>query len=46
VQGGAVRINDISIADDKLVLSSNHVGSDGTIKVSVGRKKHVLLRIV
>ena len=46
VQGAAVRLNDTPVSDDKLVLTSAHAGSDGSLKLSVGRKKHVLLKPV
>ena len=46
VQGGAVRLNDATVSDEKLVLTSAHAGSDGSLKLSVGRKKHVLLKPV
>jgi tyrosyl-tRNA synthetase len=44
VQGGAVRVNDVSISDEKRGLSNADVTGDGVIKLSVGKKKHVLIR--
>ena len=44
VQGGAVRINDEAVKDDRLVVGASHVGAGGVIKLSLGRKKHVLVR--
>ena len=44
VQGGAVRVNGAAVNDDKLVLRAEHVAADGAIKLSLGKKKHVLLR--
>jgi len=44
VQGGAVRVNDVQVSDDKLVLNLSHLNADGAIKLSMGKKKHVLLR--
>ena len=46
VQGGAVKINDAAIADVRHELGLSDVLDEGVIKLSVGRKKHVLLRIV
>jgi tyrosyl-tRNA synthetase len=44
IQGGAVRLNDTAISDEKLVLKTSSAGADGVIKLSVGRKKHVLVK--
>jgi tyrosyl-tRNA synthetase len=44
VQGGAVRVNDVAISDEKRGLSNVDVTADGVIKLSVGKKKHVLVR--
>jgi tyrosyl-tRNA synthetase len=46
IQGGGVRVNDRSVKDERLILRSSDVGSDGAIKLSLGRKKHVLLKPV
>jgi len=44
VQGGAVRINDAQVSDDKMILNLSHLNADGVIKLSMGRKKHVLVK--
>lgn len=44
VQGGAVRINDVAISDERTVIGSGEVTSDGVIKLSLGKKKHILVR--
>ncbi len=44
VQGGAIRLNDQQVSDEKLVLRLNLLGRDGTIKLSMGKKKHVLVK--
>ena len=46
VQGGAVRINDQSISDERTVIGSGEVTADGVIKLSLGKKKHILVRPV
>ena len=43
IQGGGIRVNDEPVKDDKLVLSTGHA-KDGVIKLSMGKKKHVLLK--
>ena len=45
-QGGGLKVNDEAVASDKAQLSSKDVTSDGIIKLSLGKKKHVLLRPV
>lgn len=45
IKGGSVRINDVPSQDDKRVLGQDDV-QDGVIKLSLGKKKHVLLKPV
>ncbi|WJR66657.1 tyrosine--tRNA ligase [Neorhizobium sp. CSC1952] len=44
VQGGAVRINDQPVSDERKVIGTGEVTSDGVIKLSLGKKKHILVR--
>ncbi len=44
IQGGAVKVNDVLVADDKMQLATAMLNSDGAIKLSMGKKKHVLLK--
>lgn len=46
VQGGAVRINDETAIDDKRVIGEADLLAEGVVKLSVGKKKHVLLKPV
>jgi tyrosyl-tRNA synthetase len=43
VQGGAVRLNDEAVSDEKLKLTRAML-ADGVIKLSMGKKKHVLVK--
>ncbi|MGE3829607.1 MAG: tyrosine--tRNA ligase [Parvibaculaceae bacterium] len=45
IQGGAIRVNDQVVSDERATLQPGDAGPDGAIKLSMGRKKHVLLRI-
>ena len=45
VKGGAVKVNDEAVSDDRLILGRNAL-VDGVVKLSVGRKKHVLVKPV
>ncbi|GHA10799.1 tyrosine--tRNA ligase [Devosia pacifica] len=44
VKSGAVRVNDSVIDDDKLILGDNALLEEGVIKLSVGKKRHALLK--
>ena len=46
VGGGALRINDAVEGDDRRVLTPADLTDAGVIKLSLGRKRHVLLRPV
>ena len=46
VQGGAVRVNDQPVADEKRLVSDGDCNSDGVVKLSLGKKKHILIRPV
>ena len=43
VQGGAIRVNDQAVSDEKLTLTKALL-ADGVIKLSMGKKKHVLVK--
>ncbi|UVD58687.1 tyrosine--tRNA ligase [Rhizobium sp. Pop5] len=44
VQGGAVRINDEAVSDERKMIGSGEITADGIIKLSLGKKKHILIR--
>ncbi len=44
VQGGAVRINDKPVADERHLITDADVTANGVIKLSLGKKKHILVR--
>ncbi|AGS22050.1 tyrosine--tRNA ligase [Rhizobium etli] len=44
VQGGAVRVNDEAISDERRLIGSGEITADGVIKLSLGKKKHILIR--
>ena len=43
IQGGAVRVNDVAVSDEKRSLTVSDT-ENGVIKLSVGKKKHVLVK--
>ncbi|UTO27702.1 tyrosine--tRNA ligase [Bartonella harrusi] len=44
VQGGGVRINDKIIENETHLLLEEDINAEGTIKLSFGKKKHVLIK--
>ena len=46
VQGGGVRINDKPIEDEARVISDVDLNDDGVVKLSFGKKRHVLIKPV
>lgn len=44
IKGGGLRVNDESVTDEKLALSAADLTPEGLIKLSFGKKKHVLLK--
>jgi len=46
VKGGGLRVNDAAVTDDKMTLTPKDLTPEGVIKLSLGRKKHVLLKPV
>ncbi|CAO4165396.1 tyrosine--tRNA ligase [Methylorubrum populi] len=44
IKGGGLRVNDVQVSDEKAVLGLSDLTAEGVIKLSFGRKKHVLLR--
>ncbi|WP_131193915.1 tyrosine--tRNA ligase [Lichenihabitans psoromatis] len=44
VKGGGLKVNDATVSDERATLSEADIAEGGAIKLSLGRKKHVLLR--
>ena len=44
VKAGGLRVNDAVVTDERASLTQSDLTSDGVVKLSFGRKKHVLLR--
>jgi len=44
IQGGGIRVNDELVSDDGMQLSLQNLNQDGVIKLSMGKKKHVLIK--
>jgi len=46
IKGGGARLNDKPIASDAVAVTTNDLDSSGTLKLSAGRKRHVLVKAV
>jgi tyrosyl-tRNA synthetase len=46
IKSGGLRLNDVTVTDEKMLLTADSLTSEGVVKLSMGRKKHVLLRPV
>jgi tyrosyl-tRNA synthetase len=44
VKGGGLRVNDVAVADEKMILKPTDLTPEGVIKLSLGKKRHVLLK--
>ncbi|MET0687640.1 MAG: tyrosine--tRNA ligase, partial [Methyloceanibacter sp.] len=46
IKGGGLKINDEPVSDDRRMLTSDDLTQEGVIKLSLGKKRHVLIRPV
>ncbi len=44
IKGGGLRVNDAAVSDEKMMLTRANLAAEGVIKLSLGRKRHVLLK--
>ncbi len=44
IKGGGLRVNDTSVADERMSLTEENLTPEGVIKLSLGKKRHVLLK--
>jgi tyrosyl-tRNA synthetase len=44
IKGGGLRVNDAAVTDEKMLLNPSSLTPEGVIKLSMGKKKHVLLK--
>jgi tyrosyl-tRNA synthetase len=46
IANNAIMVNDARVSDDKTTIGEADVGANGAVKLSLGRKRHVLLKPV
>src|SRR5713101_5699711 len=44
IKSGGLRVSDVAVTDEKMVLTSGDLTPEGVIKLSLGKKRHVLLK--
>jgi tyrosyl-tRNA synthetase len=44
IKGGGLRVNDEPVTDEKMALSAASLTPEGVIKLSFGKKKHILIK--
>jgi len=44
IKGGGLRVNDAAVTDEKMMLSKADLTPQGVIKLSLGKKRHVLVK--
>lgn len=46
IQGGGLRINDVPVSDVKATVGAADISAQGVLKLSLGKKKHLLIKPV
>jgi tyrosyl-tRNA synthetase len=44
IKGGGIKVNDAAVTDERQLLTLNDLTPEGVIKLSLGKKRHVLIR--
>jgi len=44
IKGGGLRVNDSAVTDEKMALTMANLTPEGVIKLSMGKKRHILLK--
>src|SRR6202035_2102781 len=44
IKAGGLKVNDATVSDEKMVLTAKDLSPEGVIKLSLGKKRHVLLK--
>ncbi len=46
IKAGGLRVNDAAVSDERMLLTRDHLTPEGVIKLSLGKKRHILLKPV
>jgi len=44
IKGGGIKVNDIAVEDERMAITPSLLTPEGVIKLSLGKKRHVLLK--
>ena len=44
IKSGGLKINDTAVTDEKMLLGAKNLTPEGVIKLSLGKKRHVLVK--
>jgi len=44
IKGGTLKVNDVTVSDDTMTPSAKELTPEGLVKLSLGRKRHVLFK--
>ena len=44
IKGGGIRVNDVAVTDERMLITGRELTPEGVIKLSLGKKRHVLLK--
>ncbi len=44
VKSGGLKVNDAAVTDEKMLLTPKHLTPEGVVKLSLGKKRHLLLK--
>jgi tyrosyl-tRNA synthetase len=44
IKAGGLKVNDIAVTDESMVLTPKDLSAEGVIKLSLGKKRHVLIK--
>jgi tyrosyl-tRNA synthetase len=46
IKGGGIKVNDVTVNDETMAITPLHLTPEGVVKLSLGKKRHVLLKPV
>jgi tyrosyl-tRNA synthetase len=44
IKAGGLKVNDVAVTDESMVLTPKNLSAEGVIKLSLGKKRHVLIK--
>ncbi|MGA2941401.1 MAG: tyrosine--tRNA ligase [Xanthobacteraceae bacterium] len=44
IRSGGLKVNDVTVSEEKMILTTHDLTPEGVIKLSLGKKRHVLLK--